>query len=357
MTRKIGLDAVRAVAISLVLISHYDKEIEFLGIYGVELFFALSGFLIGGILYRRLTVCSRWTYGEVRLFWLRRWWRTLPNYYLFLAVSLLFSDFAGGIPTIGNLIPFCVFGQDLFSVKSDFYGVSWSLCVEEWFYFLFPLSILLFTSLRRSKRIAFICTTLLFLVFPPILREFMFTRNDPYLIRMMTIPRLDAIFYGVATAFLSARHRVSSSTKLALLGGASTGLVALFIFQHHCHQTNDLVPFYRAAFLVLPICFSLCLPFFSSLEELPTFCAFLTRPVANLSLWSYSIYLSHMPVLFMVYAAFGGTREHAIINLLSKFVGLLACLVASSLIYKYFESRLMLLRPDENNPARCGQCK
>ena len=47
--RKFGLDVVRACAISLVLVAHFEKRLDFVGIYGVELFFALSGFLIGGI--------------------------------------------------------------------------------------------------------------------------------------------------------------------------------------------------------------------------------------------------------------------------------------------------------------------
>jgi peptidoglycan/LPS O-acetylase OafA/YrhL len=353
MTRKIGLDVVRAGAISLVLIAHFAKCLDFLGIYGVELFFALSGFLIGGILYRRLTTCNRWTFDEVKLFWFRRWWRTLPNYYLFLAVSVPFHYYIGGLPTIIGFFPFLAFCQNLFSVHSTFYGVSWSLCVEEWFYFLFPLCILFFISLNCSKRTAFICTTLLFLIFPPVLREFMFVRNDPAIVRMMTIPRLDALFYGVATSFVLARHRVSAAQKIALLAIAFVGLIALFIFQHHCYQNNFLVPFYRTAFVVLPICFSLTLPFFASVDRLPG-CAFLTRPIANLSLWSYSIYLSHIPILFATYAMFGELRDNAIVNALSKVAGLLLCLAASCLLYKHWESKLMALRPNENRTALGG---
>ncbi len=51
-TRNFGLDLARALAISLVVFSHLSKSVEVFGLYGVELFFALSGFLIGGILYR-----------------------------------------------------------------------------------------------------------------------------------------------------------------------------------------------------------------------------------------------------------------------------------------------------------------
>ncbi len=346
MTRKIGLDIVRATAISLVLASHFFKDLDFIGMYGVELFFALSGYLIGGILYRRLTTCNRWSFAEVKVFWLRRWWRTLPNYYLFLAISVPFYGHFGGLPkTFAAFLPFLIFCQDLTSRKPEFYGVSWSLCVEEWFYFLFPLCILLFTSLRCSKRAAFLGATFLFLLFPPILRELMFARVDPAAVRMVTIPRLDALFYGVATAFICARHQLSGLVKIALAALAVVGLVALLAFQHRSFQTKDLVPFYRTAFQLLPICFSLILPLFASLDHLPSRCGILTRPITNLSLWSYSIYLSHIPVLYTVYALFGHEREHPFVNLLSKIVGLALCLYISSLIYKYFENKLMSLRP------------
>ena len=351
MTRKIGLDVVRAGAISLVLVAHLASQLEFCGLYGVELFFALSGFLIGGILFRRLTACPRWTFGEVKLFWSRRWWRTLPNYYLFLMVSLPLHYYIGGLPTLIGIIPFFVFCQDLLSAHSTFYGVSWSLCIEEWFYLLFPLCILVFVLLGLSKRNAFICATVLFLVFPPTLREWMFAHHDPAIVRKLTLPRLDAIFYGVATSFVVARYRLSPLLKRVSLAAAVIGLVTLFIFQHHCHQTNVWVPFYRAAFVLLPLCFSLSLPYFGSLDHLPAWCAFLTRPITNLSLWSYSIYLSHIPILFLTYAAFGSLRNHASINLFSKLVGLAACLGISSLVYAYYESKLMVLRPAENHSA------
>jgi peptidoglycan/LPS O-acetylase OafA/YrhL len=350
--RKFGLDILRACAISLVLISHFAaKGLTFIGIYGVELFFALSGFLIGGILYRKLAESPQWSFEDVRTFWLRRWWRTLPNYYLFLGISLPFQYFIfkEGVPTVTGAIPFFIFSQNLFSADSGFYIVSWSLCVEEWFYLLFPMSILLFTSLRFSKRNAFICTTLLFLLFPPILREFMFANNDPALIRLMTIPRLDALFYGVAMSFVLARYPIVASQKITLLATSLVGLIGLLVFQYHCNQINDSVSFYRAAFLILPICFSLILPFFASIEQ-PNRWTYLVKPITNLSLWSYSIYLSHIPILFTTYAIFGATRESAAINVLSKLVGLAACFVISSLLYKYFELPLMSLRPPENSP-------
>ena len=94
--RNLGLDILRSVAIGLVLVAHalsfftrwtaFDLNALYyvLGFLGVELFFALSGFLIGRILIE--TVLSERTWPSLRRFYVRRWLRTLPPYYLVLAV-------------------------------------------------------------------------------------------------------------------------------------------------------------------------------------------------------------------------------------------------------------------------------
>lgn len=111
--RNIGLDLPRAAAITLVVASHYVSHYPLLGVYGVELFFALSGFLIGGILYRELAAPGDWTLPRVKRFWLRRWYRTLPNYYLFLGVAVVFHAFYGGLPSPGGFLPYLVFAQTI----------------------------------------------------------------------------------------------------------------------------------------------------------------------------------------------------------------------------------------------------
>ena len=345
--RKIGLDAARAAAIGLVLVCHFDKSLDFLGVPGVELFFALSGFLIGSILYRALAATPRWSLEEVRVFWLRRWWRTLPNYYLFLAIHVVFHAWVGGWPGFGAFVPFLVFCQDLLSADSWFFSVSWSLCVEEWFYLLFPVGILLFTTLRCSKRTAFLGTTAFFLLVPPLVRERMFATHDPETVHLMTLARLDAIFYGVATAFCTARFRPGAAARLYLLVAAGLGLLALGGYQYHCLRHDAFVPFYRTALVGLPLFFSLALPFLAAVETLPAPLEAFAGPITKLSLWSYSIYLSHIPILFLTYAAFGTWRNHPTVNVLSKLVGVAVSVGVSRLVYERFETPLLRLRPAE----------
>ena len=93
-SRNLGLDILRSVAIGLVLMAHsltfffrwtrldLDASYYVLGFLGVELFFVLSGFLIGRILIEDVLPERSWR--SLGRFYIRRWLRTLPPYYLVL---------------------------------------------------------------------------------------------------------------------------------------------------------------------------------------------------------------------------------------------------------------------------------
>lgn len=111
---------------------------------GVDLFFVLSGFLIGRIYFRS----SQPGNPNLFSFWAARWWRTLPPYYAALALYVIC---ASRFPTQFVPLPgtYLVFAQNYFGVGG--FGVSWSLCVEEHFYLLFPLVVMaLERTLGRS---------------------------------------------------------------------------------------------------------------------------------------------------------------------------------------------------------------
>lgn len=210
--RHLGLDLVRATAITLVVISHANMcfpsiwplsigVTDYLGYVGVELFFSLSGFLIGGVLLDiDAGTAGDWWLGR---FWSRRWLRTLPAYYAYLTFAAVS---AGQIDW-----PSILFVQRFFPGSENFFGVSWSLAMEEWFYLLLPLIVLLVGRLSRRPpttarvlcrtAIAIIVTCLAaraifihFRVLTPWLGELSF-RSHP-------IVRLDCCAYGVLLAGL-----------------------------------------------------------------------------------------------------------------------------------------------------------
>src|SRR5271170_481437 len=134
--RNIGLDILRASAIVGVLLAHglvlpvKGRDVVAPLGSGVELFFVLSGFLIGRIYFRSSQgeSFSFWN------FWRSRWWRTLPPYY---ATILLYVLMRLAAPAPGLHWYYALFLQNYLGVTG--FGPSWSLCVEEHFYLLLPI--------------------------------------------------------------------------------------------------------------------------------------------------------------------------------------------------------------------------
>ena len=143
-SRVANLDLLRAVAIALVVPVNLVGEgvldvgpgmarVFESGWVGVDLFFVLSGWLVGGLYWRELG-----RYGDVglRRFWARRWLRTIPPYLVALVtvygLRAAFTD---------NADPFdwryLAFLQNYTGLP--YWGVSWSLCIEEHFYLALPL--------------------------------------------------------------------------------------------------------------------------------------------------------------------------------------------------------------------------
>lgn len=356
MNRILGFDAARSLAIALVVLSHIHQGSHQLGVIGVELFFALSGFLIGTILYRSLPEQGKWTWKGVGNFWKRRWWRTLPNYYLFLFVAIAFHGSRGEWPEGGaaGILPYFLFVQNLMSPNEMFFGVSWSLCVEETFYLLFPLLLLLFHRVTESRKIAFLIAGGFVFLGSVALREVLYLHYPPDLTRVSTLPRLDTIGYGVAVAVLAQLVDLDHGKRLglSLVGGILfIGSVVAYPFL----AAEALLDYYRVAYITVPLSFSLMMPALGSWNLLPSRLEFLRLPITRISQWSYSIYLSHFTIIMAIYPLFGSTRDNALVNLFSKFVGLGVTLAVSALVYRYFETRFTALRPPEVHDADPGR--
>jgi peptidoglycan/LPS O-acetylase OafA/YrhL len=145
-----GLDLLRALAIVLVLVAHYPKtgvglvtRVLNFGWSGVDLFFVLSGYLIAGQLF-----AAQASGKPISLagFYSRRWLRTLPNYYVVLAVYGVLAAFIGGA-TPAPVWKYVSFTQNV-GIPSAF-TPSWSLCVEEQFYLLLPIIAILLARTNK----------------------------------------------------------------------------------------------------------------------------------------------------------------------------------------------------------------
>ena len=216
--RNFGLDLMRALAIIPIIMWHGAGYLEKAGtnfpwipIYnGVEMFFVLSGFLIGGILLRTFENTSVFNFKHIKHFYFRRWLRTLPNYYLVLLLNVLLTYYGITHDYKQFNYQFLLFLQNFAHPFQGFFWESWSLSIEEWFYLLFPLFLLGMYKLfyTQSKKTVFLATLSLFIFVPTLLRimvapniatptKFELDINFLHLV----IYRLDSIALGVLGAW------------------------------------------------------------------------------------------------------------------------------------------------------------
>ncbi len=157
-----GLDGLRAIAIVAVLVFHYVPGVLPGGYLGVDVFFVVSGFLITTLLLRELD-----RHGRVDLpaFWRRRARRLLPALALVVLVSVTAARLVGGDLLVGigrqtlGAMTFTTNWLEVAAGASYFHSTSpilfvnfWSLAVEEQFYLLWPLTLVLALALTRTTR-------------------------------------------------------------------------------------------------------------------------------------------------------------------------------------------------------------
>src|SRR6478735_273406 len=144
--RQPGLDLLRALAIIMVVVYHaalfgfkLPGRVDRFGWIGVDLFFVLSGYLIGGQLLAPLARDQRLKLGR---FFTRRALRILPAYLAVLAIYFLLPA-VREYPTISPLWKFLVSVQNIGLRGGTSFSHAWSLAVEDQFYLLLPVIVLL----------------------------------------------------------------------------------------------------------------------------------------------------------------------------------------------------------------------
>jgi peptidoglycan/LPS O-acetylase OafA/YrhL len=358
-SRNYGLDLLRAAAIGMVLISHFslvfvglldpNPVVQGTGFLGVELFFVLSGFLIGQILLRTVLISP--ILSEVKGFWARRWLRTLPAYYVVITILLVLSAAGLWAPAFDrHFLSFYVFVQNTFSrdVWEGFFGVGWSLVIEEWFYLLFPLILIAARRFIRGQDETIVFAVCALMIVGPLALRLILalaTAEDWWTIRKSIAPRFDAIEFGVLIAALKAyrssvidtmqRYRWYCATVSAI------GIIGLIVALRSGPEVVESLWMKTLGFTIAPLCFALILPAFLAASR-PT-----TSPVANVvafvSVTSYSVYLVHWDLLQMVRGINFGQPAYWS-ALLRIPLGLAATFIVACLLYTFVERYFMKLR-------------
>ena len=302
-----GLDTLRALAVTLVVLHHYtlfvsNDDATFgwvgrIGWAGVDLFFALSGYLIGNQIFAAMRSDAGLS---LKNFYARRLLRTLPNYLVILAIYFLWPAFREEAP-LAPLWRYLSFTQNLALAPGTAFSHSWSLAIEEQFYVLLPAAALLAAALRWPIAAAWIAM-LAVVGAGMLLRATLWSAHvdgQQYgtyfyykLIYYSSFCRLDELVAGVALALVKNRHpdawaRMTSHGKRTLAAGLAVTGLTFWLFLDDRYGFAATV----AGFPLLALGFGLLI-----LAALSPRCSLRELRIpgaARLALWSYAIYLTH----------------------------------------------------------------
>jgi peptidoglycan/LPS O-acetylase OafA/YrhL len=340
--RFLGLDLMRATAILMVLANHFISHFGYwfafqvppvadaIGDTGVELFFALSGFLIGRILIG--IARNRPTWSDFQIFMARRAIRTLPLYFLWLV--MLLAVFPPTQDALVTALRCLTLSQNLFAdMPPDyFYAVTWSLTIEEWFYLLFGALLLIVASRIGGSRALSFCLAL-FLLLPLALR-LGYQQRGP-----LVFLRIDEIAYGVLAARLYLdRSRLFRHPWPTL----ATGLLCIAV------ALANALPLPNALATPLTVNLeviggALCLPAALRLQRLPLW---LGHPVRWLAARSYALYLMHLTILVDI-AEHQWVEPGVMPPIAAALVAVVLPFPLAEMSFRLLEAPLLRLRPHQ----------
>ncbi|HWF11057.1 MAG TPA: acyltransferase [Bryobacteraceae bacterium] len=287
MKRRIELDFIRGIAILLVIHFHFSSKNVFLfplpglhlfnfGWAGVDLFFVLSGFLVGGLLCREWDETGRVDAGR---FLRRRAFKIWPGYYALIAAYVITRK-----QPLGTF-----FWANVLNVQ-NYLGTSiahtWSLAIEEHFYLIFTFAIAWCASRHVEPRKLMLgagAVAIGVLVY----RTFLALEGHGYFYQTHT--RIDALLIGVMLAALLQFHRqrfVELQAKTTLWASILTGAVIVLLLSREFNTNGAQViaaDLGSVAFLML-------------MNKPAQRHSGIYRVVARIGTYSYGIYLWHNAV-------------------------------------------------------------
>ena len=300
-----GLDLLRAAAILLVLMSHYMGFVSHaptfgvvgkVGWAGVDLFFVLSGYLIGNQL---LAPAARGEPLSLKTFFVRRLLRTLPNYYVVLAVYWLFPGPPLGGSGMAEPWRFLTFTQNFGLAYGQTFTHSWSLCIEEQFYLLLPLVVLALARIGFPARLAWgLLAGGIVAGMAARAAAYALHGHDAFAAEVYysSFCRADELLPGVAIALLRNFHPHAFARLLRHANALCAAGLALSVGILTCIHLDWPATSVTSAFgfSLLAIAFALL-----TCAALSPACILnrIDLPGASqLALWSYAVYLVHKPV-------------------------------------------------------------
>jgi len=378
-SRQPGLDTLRALAIVLVFLYHYQVFVSHaptfgwlgnVGWTGVDLFFVLSGYLIGHQVFAGVARGERLS---LPAFYARRLLRTMPAFWAVLALYFVFPAVMGGT-TSPPLWRFLTFTQNWGLQPGTAFSHAWSLCIEEQFYLVLPLVVL--AAVRWRGSVAGVWALMALLTGLGLgARAWLWSLHGseagptgtagyhPW-VYYATLCRFDEFLPGLAVALVRHAHprtwvRWTAHGNAWLLAG-TLAVAAMFWGV----QTRYYVPGVGyGAFMTVAgyslIAWAFALWVLAALSPGSWLQRVQVPGAAALAAWSYAIYLTHKAVAVIVARALAPWQwplaaEVAVVTA--------ACLAAGWLLYRAIERPVMRWRDRQvptlfPRPALGAQCQ
>lgn len=349
------LDGLRGIAILLVVSFHYVNnqlansantigkiiaKLTSFGWVGVDLFFVLSGFLIGNVLLRNFESGNFFS-----TFYIRRILRIIPNYFLLIGVFIIIKNlpvFNGNIfLTQHQTIPLWsyfamlhnFFMAQLNTMGNAAMSITWSIGIEEQFYIVFPALMLIV----KRKGLPYLLVAAILLA--PLFRaQYNNTWIPPYVLLNC---RMDAIAFGILVAWLHTQGVLSSIVDRYFYFLIGVLLAVITICGFLFWKFNDLGVFKQTLFSVI---FSIGLIF--SLTRTSGWYGVILRlkPLVWVGTISYSLYLFHY-IILGVFQHFNNNLTGLGVNngtdILISVAALTASFLFSWFVYRFLETPMV----------------
>jgi len=329
-----GLDAIRAIAVLLVLLYHADVELVEGGL-GVEIFFVLSGFLITWLLLGELRKSGNIALGP---FYRRRAARLLPALFAYLLAGIaLLLVFGKPVPwgaAAASALYVVNYYQAFVGAPTHFLSHCWSLAVEEQFYLLWPL-LLVYACRRQWNLPLLLVATMASSWLLRCVLIYGFGASDEYLYRALET-RGDQLAAGCLLAALLDRpgwmERVAALTRhrIALAACATAVLLSAWL-------TRGALPAkYLFGYGLEPILIAASIPMvIVSASGTDLFARLLNaQPVVLIGQISYGMYLFHPLFMYSVKIRVEAISSSLLLGVLASIMVVFAVAYAS---FRYYE--------------------
>jgi len=288
-----GLDGVRAISILLVMISHSGLAHVVPGVFGVTLFFFISGFLITTLMLVEFRRDGRLAIGA---FYMRRLIRLYPPLIVSIGVTVLVMALYGiHVHPLGILGALAYLANYLAIFRPDLVaglgGQLWSLAVEEHFYFVYPLvmTVLLARPRLALPALALVCLASLMVRVYVVINH---TDIATDYTGKATETRLDSILYGAMAALMwwSARGRAVMDWLIRPSGLMVAGLLIVYTLAYRNPVFRETLRYSLQGLALMPLVVAATVA-----GTLPRITALLeAEPVRWIGRLSYSLYLWHI---------------------------------------------------------------